>query len=123
MGTALLLIAHGSRRDEANADLELVADALRQRGHYSHVVCSYLELAQPDIAAGGRECVAAGAERVLMLPYFLSAGVHVSEDLKEARQRLAMEFPHVEFRLGKPLGRHPLLIDILTDRAREAEHR
>ncbi len=48
MVTALLLIAHGSRQPEANADLEYVAEALRQRG-YSITVASYLELAQPDI--------------------------------------------------------------------------
>jgi len=31
---ALLLIAHGSRRAEANADLEHVAESLRARGRY-----------------------------------------------------------------------------------------
>lgn len=120
MNTALLLIAHGSRRGEANADLEHVAMALRLRGPHSIVVCSYLELAEPDIAGGGRECVRLGAERVLMLPYFLSSGVHVTEDLEAARSKLAAEFPQVEFRLGQPLGRHPLLVEIVAQRAQEA---
>ncbi len=119
MVTALLLIAHGSRQPEANADLEYVAEALRQRG-YSITVASYLELAQPDIEEGGVCCVAAGARRVVLVPYFLSAGIHVRRDLTAVRDRLAARFPEVEFRLAEPLGRHPLLLDVVEERAREA---
>lgn len=119
--TALLLIAHGSRRAEANADLIFVAEQLRERGRYPLVHVSYLELAEPDIDGGGAQCVAAGATDVILLPYFLSPGRHVAEDLAAARDRLAARFPGVRFALAEPLGRHPLLLDILEQRAREAE--
>jgi sirohydrochlorin ferrochelatase len=117
--TALLLIAHGSREPEANADLHHVADALRRRGHLI-VGASFLELAEPDIEEGGCRCVAEGAGRVVLLPYFLSAGVHVRRDLTQARARLSARFPEVEFRLAEPLGRHPLLLEVVVERAREA---
>lgn len=116
---ALLLIAHGSRRPEANADLEFVAAALRERGRYQFVCPSYLELAEPDIEAGGVRCVEAGATEVILLPYFLSPGVHVVEDLTAARDALAARFPQVRFALAEPLGRHPLLIDVVEQRANE----
>ncbi len=116
---ALLLIAHGSRQPEANADLRHVAGELRRRGH-ALVVASFLELAEPGIAEGGRQCVTAGADRVVLLPYFLSAGVHVRRDLTAAREELARQFPGVEFLLAEALGRHPLLLDILEQRARES---
>jgi sirohydrochlorin ferrochelatase len=119
MKTALLLIAHGSRRAEANADLHHVAAQLRQQGR-TIVVPAFLELAEPGIVEGGRRCVAAGAERVVLVPYFLSAGVHVRRDLTEARAALAEEFPRVEFRLAEPLGKHPLLLEVVAERAREA---
>jgi sirohydrochlorin ferrochelatase len=118
---ALLLIAHGSRRAEANADLEFVAAALRDRGRYPIVQVSFLELAEPDIAAGGAMCVEAGATDVILLPYFLSPGKHVAEDLTAARDALGMRFPGVRFALAEPLGRHPLLLDVLEQRARDAE--
>ncbi|QEL15345.1 sirohydrochlorin chelatase [Limnoglobus roseus] len=118
---ALLLIAHGSRRAEANADLEFVADAMRQRGRYPIVQVSYLELAEPSIPAGGELCVQRGATRVTMLPYFLSPGVHVRDDMEELRTELAAKFPAVLFRLAEPLGRHPLLLDVVEQRASEAE--
>jgi sirohydrochlorin ferrochelatase len=119
MNTALLLIAHGSRHDSANADLHHLADELRRRGH-GIVVASFLELAQPSIDEGGAECVHQGADRVVLVPYFLSAGTHVQRDLTAARATLAERFPHIDFRLAEPLGRHPLLLDILAQRAAEA---
>ncbi len=121
MQTALLLIAHGSRRGEANDDLEHVADALRRHGPYSRVQCSYLELAQPDIETGGDRLVASGVRRIVMVPYFLSAGMHVTEDLEEARRRLAGKHPGVAFLLAEPIGRHPLIIEIIAERAAAAE--
>ena len=115
--TALLLIAHGSRRPEANADLEQLAERLR--GDFALVQPSYLELCEPGIVAGGTMCVNAGAKRVILLPYFLSAGVHVVEDLTAARNELARSYPDVEFLLAKPLGLHPLLVEVVKARARE----
>lgn len=119
--TALLLIAHGSRHDDANADLYHVMTELRQRGDHPVVEAAFLELAEPDIDEGGARCVAQGAKRVVLVPYFLSAGVHVKRDLAGARERLSEQFPDVEFRLAEPLGRHPLLIDVLAQRVREVE--
>ncbi len=118
--TALLLIAHGSRRAEANADLEDLAGKVRERGVYRHVQAAYLELCSPDIVAGGVSCVEAGAGKVILLPYFLSAGVHVVDDLTTARDHLGKRFPTVEFVLADPLGRHPLLTDIVLERAAAA---
>jgi sirohydrochlorin ferrochelatase len=119
--TALLLIAHGSRRPEANADLEYVAGQMRERGRYPVVQVSFLELAEPGIEAGGALCVEQGATDVILLPYFLSPGVHVAEDLTEVRNRLSERFPGVRFVLAEPLGRHPLLLDVVEQRAREVE--
>lgn len=116
---ALLLIAHGSRHAAANDDLHHVAAELRRRDH-AVVVASFLELAEPSIDDGGRQCVERGASQVVLVPYFLSPGVHVRRDLTAARDRLAAAFPAVEFRLAEPLGRHPLLLDVVACRVAEA---
>jgi sirohydrochlorin ferrochelatase len=120
MTQAVLLIAHGSRNPRANEDLHAVAGILRERGH-NLVVASFLELAEPGIVEGGRMCVREGASRVVLLPYFLSAGVHVQRDLTEARDTLAAEFPEVPFVLAGPLGPHPALITIVQERIAEVE--
>ena len=117
--TAVLLIAHGSRRANANDDLVQLANLVIDRGPYEYVGVSYLELAEPTIFNGGRTCVEHGATRVLMLPYFLSAGVHVVSDLETHRDKLASEFPHVEFVLCPHLGLHPLMVEIVLERLNE----
>jgi sirohydrochlorin ferrochelatase len=117
--TALLLIAHGSREPGANADLYHVVAGLVERGH-AVVEAAFLELTEPTIEEGARLCVARGARRVILVPYFLSAGVHVRRDLADARARLETTHPGVTFLLAEPLGRHPLLLDVVEQRTREA---
>jgi sirohydrochlorin ferrochelatase len=119
--TAVLLIAHGSRHEPANVDLRNMAADLVASGEYPIVEPAFLELAEPDIPAGGSACVARGAKRVLMIPYFLSAGVHLVRDLTAARDALIVRHPGVEFVLGPPLGPHPLLQTLVMERVRELE--
>jgi len=117
--TAVLLMAHGSRRPEANEDLHLIANELKNCSEYKIVEPSFLEIAEPAINAGGRRCVEQGAQLVLMLPFFLSAGSHVGQDLARIRNELSDEFPDVDFQLCPPLGRHKLIIEIIKDRLNE----
>ena len=119
--TALLLIAHGSRQDSANEDLRGLARRLAEGGEYPIIEACFLELAPPDILEGGRACVERGADRVLMAPYFLSAGVHLHRDLSAARAELASLHPGVDFLLGPPLGPHPLLDRLVVERIRELD--
>src|SRR4051812_21590260 len=114
--TAVLLIAHGSRHAAANDDLHRLAARFAEHGRYPIVVPSFLELAEPDIQAGGDRCVAKGATRVLMVPYFLSAGLHLLRDLTAAREALASRHPGVTFRLGQALGPDPLLDRLVAER-------
>lgn len=119
--TALLLIAHGSRHAPANDDLHALVERLSAKGDYPIVEASFLELADPDIAAGGARCVARGARRVLMVPYFLATGMHLTRDLVDARDALRRRHPGVEFRLGPALGPHPLLDRLVEERVRQAD--
>ena len=119
--TAVLLIAHGSRQFSANDDLHELAARISATGVHPIVEACFLELAEPDIPAGGGQCVARGATRVLMVPYFLSAGVHLRRDLTAARDDLSGLHPGVEFRLGAPLGPHHLLDSLVVARIRELE--
>ena len=116
---AALLIAHGSKRQEANDDLVRLADLVRDRAKYQIVEIAYLEVTSPTIPQGIRRCVELGAETVLMLPYFLSEGAHVAQDLERYRQEMSGEFPQVTFRLCPPLGLHPRIVDVVLERLAE----
>jgi sirohydrochlorin ferrochelatase len=116
---AVLLIAHGSRQRAANRDLADLVDRLEATGDHSIVEECFLELAEPDIPTGGDRCVARGAGRVLLIPYFLSAGIHLERDLTAACEELSRRHPLVKFHLGAPLGPHALLDQLVMLRIRE----
>ena len=120
MKTAILLMGHGSRVAEANSALHAVAEMVRKQGGYEIVEVAFREMHAPNIQAGIDACVAQGAQRVLLYPYFLFAGAHVLEDLPaemvEARQR----HPGLELLMGQPLGVHPKLGEIVCERIKEA---
>lgn len=118
---AILLIAHGSRRAQANHDLEILADMVRKRVGETTVEIAYLELAEPSIPQGANACVRAGANRVFMLPFFLSAGRHVAKDLEDFKQTFTRDYPHVQFAVSPPLGLHPMIVEILLARLHETE--
>lgn len=119
--TAVLLIAHGSRHAQANDDLHQLVNRVAAEGSYPIVEAAFLELAEPDIPTGGDRCVERGAARVLMVPYFLSEGVHLIRDLSAARDELQIRYPAVEFRLGPPLGPDPLLDRLVEERIRQTD--
>jgi sirohydrochlorin ferrochelatase len=119
---AILLIDHGSRRAEANALLEDVADQVRRRAPESIVEVAHLEIAEPDIAEGIDACVKKGATHIVVHPYFLGPGRHTSEDIPTQVERAGERHPNVRIRISEPLGGHAALIDVILDRVSDAEH-
>ncbi len=113
---AILLIAHGSRRQEANDDLIRLRDMVREARAGEIVEHAFLELAKPTIPEGADCCVKQGAGRILMFPYFLSAGVHVVEDLNHFKTEFETKWPGVTFIVCPPLGLHALMVEIVFDR-------
>lgn len=120
MRKALLILVHGSPRPSSNADMFRVADAIRRRSFFDIVEVGFLECNEPRIPAAIDRCVAAGAERVVAVPYFLHAGAHVADDLPALLEDGAGRHPGVEFLLGDYIGRSQYVTDILSARARAA---
>lgn len=115
---ALLIVAHGSPRPEANDDVRRVAEAVRARGAYPLVVIGYLDCNEPDIPAAIDGCVAAGAEAIVAVPYFLHSGKHLLRDIPELLEDAARRHPHVAISMGDYVGHEPQLAAVLLDRVR-----
>jgi sirohydrochlorin ferrochelatase len=116
--TGLIIVDHGSRREESNALLVAVADAYRQHSGWPIVEPAHMELAEPSIAAAFARCVDQGAELVVVFPYFLAPGRHWSEDIPRLAAEAARPFAErgVRHVVTAPLGLHPLMLDIIGDR-------
>ena len=53
--TAVIIVDHGSRREEANALLESVVESFEKQSKMDVVEAAHMELAKPDIADALRE--------------------------------------------------------------------
>ena len=114
---AVLLVDHGSRRAEANALLDEVAALVAERlGAGSIVEIAHMEIAEPTVAHGFARCVEQGASAVVVHPFMLAPGRHVSEDLPRLIAQTAAVHEGVTFVIAAPLGSHAGVIDAVIER-------
>ena len=92
---------------------------MASRGGYELVEAAFLEGGNPDLAGAAERLRARGAARILVVPYFLTLGLHLQRDLPRlaadvaARQEIPVE-------VAPPLDGHPALADALVERANAA---
>ena len=119
--TGLIIVDHGSRRDESNGLLLEVVRAYREHSSWAIVESAHMELAEPSIATAFARCVEEGAELVVVFPYFLAPGRHWNEDIPRLAAEAAAPFmaAGVRFLVTAPLGLHPLMLQIIDERVAE----
>ncbi len=112
---ALLLVAHGSRVERANAEVAQLAERLREAsgGRFEVVTHAFLEAAAPDIPTGIDVCVAQGAAQLWVLPYFLAAGRHVRDDIPAALDQARARHPGIAIYLREHLGAEASMPEVL----------
>jgi len=117
---SLLLVAHGSRRAASNDEVRELTRHLAEQtgGEYGFVDCGFLELAEPSIPEGIQRCIDAGATQVVVLPYFLSAGRHVSEDIPAEVKPKQDEYPGIRICISEYLGAAQGITELLLTAAR-----
>ncbi|MFO7653106.1 MAG: CbiX/SirB N-terminal domain-containing protein [Candidatus Krumholzibacteriia bacterium] len=102
---ALLLVAHGSRRPEANEEVRRLAAAVRRRATgFGAVKVAFLEFTEPTVAEGLEACIAMGATQVTVFPYLLSMGSHVAADIPRAVAARQKAHPEALIRVAPHLG-------------------
>jgi sirohydrochlorin ferrochelatase len=118
MSTGIVIVDHGSRREESNALLESVANMFAQRfaEQYAIVEPAHMELAEPSIATAFVRCVERGAKRVVICPYFLGPGKHWTQDIPRLTAEAAARFPGIQFHVTPTLGIDDLILELLNKR-------
>jgi sirohydrochlorin ferrochelatase len=116
---ALLIVAHGSRREASNQEVRDLSASVARRavGHFDAVSCAFLELADPNIPDELRKLIQSGAGEITVMPYFLSAGRHVAEDIPGEVDLVRGEFPDVTITLAPYLGLAVGVADLLLQQA------
>jgi sirohydrochlorin ferrochelatase len=118
--TGYVVFGHGSSIESANAMVRRVAADLARVGGY-RVEAAFLELAQPDLMAAVGVLAREGMARVVVIPYFLTLGVHLQRDLPRIAAEAASIQKDVSIEITPPLDGHPALVRVLLDRVAEAK--
>jgi sirohydrochlorin ferrochelatase len=112
----IVLVDHGSRRDESNTTLlEVVRDFQASSG-FAIVEPAHMELAEPSIDTAFARCVERGAKTVVVFPYFLLPGRHWNEDIPRLAAAAASRHAGVRYLVTAPFGLHPLMSEIMRQR-------
>jgi len=114
-----LVVDHGSRRAESNRQLEDMARRVRHLRPEDAVEHAHMEITEPNIATGIDRLVAAGAEEVVVLLYFLSDGRHVSDDVPALVATAADRHSGLRWHIGRALGPHDTLAALMLERAED----
>ncbi|TAN62765.1 sirohydrochlorin cobaltochelatase, partial [bacterium] len=79
----VLLLGHGSKLKEANDTLRQVAKAVEAGFDNTPVEAGFLQIESPDFQQAFDTLAQRGANDVIVMPYFLYSGLHVTKDLPE----------------------------------------
>jgi uroporphyrin-III C-methyltransferase len=118
----ILVVGHGSRRQEANEDVCEATRQIARRGPFACVEPAFLEIVSPTIAEGFGTLVGRGASHVIIHPYFLSPGRHTRGDIPLAVNAAASQHPGVTYQITEPLAAHDLVIAASIERILEAKN-
>ncbi|HEX5412455.1 MAG TPA: CbiX/SirB N-terminal domain-containing protein [Terriglobia bacterium] len=116
---AIILFAHGSAVEEANVGVRELASRIENQGAYRYVRASFLGPGQPELAPAIADAIAAGFNRIIVIPYFLTLGIHLRRDLPRLVAAEKEKHPGVEIQVGRSLEDHPEMASLVLSRIRE----
>ena len=115
----LMIVSHGSRREESNLEIESLAQkiALFKVKEFEVVMTAFLEFAKPSITEAIDNCTVIGATKVTILPYFLSAGVHIAKDIPSEVVKGAQKNPSLDIEIADYFGSRDEIAELLLKTA------
>ncbi len=113
---ALLIVAHGSRREKSNEEVRNLTNSIKNSDikEYQSVSCAFLELTTPLMQDKMVEMVKKGVKEVTVFPYFISEGHHVTKDLPEIIEQVKKDHPNLLVNTVPHLGKFPGLVNLIV---------
>lgn len=118
-GTTILLVGRGSTDPDANSDVHKAARLLWEGRGYAGVETAFVSLAAPDVPSGLERCRRLGAERIVVLPYFLFTGI-LPERVRQQTEDWAAANPGPEVLNADVIGATEELTNLVLERYEEA---
>jgi len=112
----VIIVDHGSRRDEANVAFTDLVRRFADRYDHAVVEPAHMELARPSIADAFATAIGRGATELVVHPYFLSPGRHYTEDIPRLCREAAANHAGVEWTMTEPLGASEQILEVIAER-------
>jgi sirohydrochlorin cobaltochelatase len=118
--TVLLGVAHGSRDPRAQEVVEQLLARVSALRPGLRTEPAYVDNASPSVRRALAQLVEEGVDDVVVVPLLLSPASHSKTDVAASVQAGRIAHPGLRLRYGRPLGPHPVLVDVLARRLGEA---
>lgn len=116
INTKLILVGHGSPREEANRDFISLAERVGARMGSLNVSAAFFSIATPTIEDVVSQAYAEGKRRFVLQPYFLHNGAHITKDIPALLSEIKGKFAEISMLFLPTLEGEPALEDILAMR-------
>jgi len=117
---AVILMGHGSRVPGAGEGMEKVAQWLKEKRPGAVIETCYMSELGPHFPEILEKCVRDGADKIIVMPYFLHLGIHLREDIPAMMGTEAKKYPGLTLILGRHLGFDESLADLVGKRLDES---
>lgn len=111
----VIVLSHGSKLKKANASLDRTVRAIRQKTGVNTIVPAYLQSFRPDLAQSIKNLIARGCQTLIIIPFFLFNGNHVTRDIPRLIKKEKTKYPKTKFIYTKNLGEDIRIADIVAD--------
>jgi len=121
--TGYIVFGHGSTLESANDAVRAMAAKMAMNivpAGSEAVETAFLESGKPDLRGAVDVLAARGITHIVVIPYFLTLGMHLQRDLPRLVEAIRLAHPAIEIQVTPPLDGHPAMLDALLGRAREA---
>ena len=121
MRTAVIILFHGSRAEGAGDTAQRIVAEVGRRGKFGFVTIAFLQHVKPALMEAVHACVQQHAEKIVVVPFFLQMGIHVTADIPALMDRVKKRYPELPIVATDAVGSHPLMAEIVVELARELE--
>lgn len=110
---ALVLMGHGSKSKDAIDEFNYVVEVTKAKSTNMVVYGAHMDIAKPTLEEVILEISGIGVQKVVVMPYFLFNGNHIKFDIPKQIEALQLLYPKMEIIFGTPIGREPLMADLM----------
>ncbi len=111
---ALVIMAHGSRRDSANQEFFQLVERIANQSDYQCVVPALLEQAPPTLLQAAQN-LPESIQAIDVYPLFFNCGRHVEKDIPAQVAELMEAQPHIDIRLLSYFGQSQELSHLVVE--------